>query len=48
VDEAFVYAANSPTPKPEDALVMSFTEGPRILPRQLASCPLYDSEHPIA
>jgi pyruvate dehydrogenase E1 component alpha subunit len=42
VVDAFKWADNSPDPRAEDALAKVFSQGPAIMPRQLASCPLYD------
>lgn len=47
VEAAFKFADRSPTPKPEDGLKHVFVEGPKVLPRQLANCPLFETD-PIA
>jgi TPP-dependent pyruvate/acetoin dehydrogenase alpha subunit len=41
VAEAFAWADRQPVPRAEDGVTNVFRGGPKVLPRQLANCPLW-------
>jgi pyruvate dehydrogenase E1 component alpha subunit len=47
VAAAFDWANSQPVPRAEDGLANVHFSGPAILPRQLASCPLYEGFKPV-
>jgi len=47
VADTYDWAEKLPNPQPEAGMAMVFRSGPPILPRQLASCPLYEGFKPV-